>query len=53
MNRLPLVVLVLVLTLSLSSCDLVGDVLEFGFWLILISVILVVALVIWLFKKIF
>jgi hypothetical protein len=53
MHRLPLLVLLLVTTLSLSGCDLVGDVLEFGFWALLIGFVLVVALVVWIFKKIF
>lgn len=53
MTRLPLVGLLLLLTLSLSGCDLVGDVLEFGFWAMLIIVVLVIALVVWLFKKVF
>jgi hypothetical protein len=52
MGRLPLMVLLLV-TAGLSGCDLVGDVLEFGFWMLLIVVVLVVALVVWVFKKIF
>lgn len=53
MGRLPLVILSLLLTFTLSGCDLVGDVLEFGFWAMLIVVILVVALVVWILKKIF
>lgn len=53
MRRLPLLVLMLMMTLSLSACDLVGDVLEFGFWTLLILVVLVVLLVGWIFKKLF
>jgi hypothetical protein len=53
MARLPLVVLLLLMTVSLSGCDLVGDILEFGFWVLLIVVVLVVALVVWILKKIF
>lgn len=53
MSRLPLLGLLLLLTVTLSGCELVGDVLEFGLWAVLIVVILVVALVVWLFKKVF
>lgn len=53
MSRLPLLSLVLLLSLSLSSCDFVGDVLEFSFWTLLIVVVLIVALVVWGFKKLF
>lgn len=53
MTRLPTLSLLLLLTVSLSGCDLVGDVLEFGFWAMLITVVLVVALVVWLFRKVF
>ena len=53
MSRLPLLALLLLLTIALGGCDLVGDVLEFGFWTMLIIIVLVVALVVWLFKKVF
>lgn len=53
MHRLPLLLLLMLVTLSVSGCDLVGDVLEFGFWALLITFVLVVALVVWIFKKIF
>lgn len=46
MNRFLTTFLVLLLTLPTSGCDLVGDILEFGFWLIVI-LIAVVALLIW------
>ena len=53
LGRLPLMVLLLLTTVGLSGCELVGDVLEFGFWMLLIIVVLVVALVVWIFKKLF
>lgn len=53
MGRSPWMVLLLLTTLGLSGCDLVGDVLEFGFWTILIFVVLVVALVAWVVRKLF
>lgn len=44
MRRLPTLPLTLGLSLSASGCDFVGDVLEFGVWVILILVLLVVGL---------
>lgn len=39
------------LSILLSSCDLVGDILEFGFWTGVIGIILIVLLVGWLVKR--
>ncbi|RDV16362.1 hypothetical protein DXT99_03940 [Pontibacter diazotrophicus] len=44
--------LFLLFTLTLSSCDFVGDVLEFGFWTILI-LIGIVLLIIYFIAKMF
>lgn len=46
MKRYLGMLLVLLLTLPVGGCDLVGDILEFGFWMIII-LILVVVLLIW------
>jgi hypothetical protein len=46
MKQRTLLVLLLALTLILPGCDFVGDVLEFGLWLVLIAVV-VIALLIW------
>jgi hypothetical protein len=35
----------LLLTLPAGGCDLVGDLLEFGFWMIIILILLVVLLI--------
>jgi hypothetical protein len=43
-NRFAPTLLVLLLTLTASGCDLVGDVLEFGFWLIVILIAIIVLL---------
>lgn len=53
MLRLPLLFLLTLMTVTLSGCDLVGDVLEFGFWTLLILVVLVIALTAWIFKRLF
>lgn len=52
MSRLPLLGLLL-FTITLSGCELVGDVLEFGFWAGLIIAAVLIALVVWIFKKLF
>ena len=48
----PLRVLpLLAITLLLGGCDLVGDILEFGFWTGVIVLLLIVALVWWAARK--
>lgn len=44
MNRLLALLPVLLLALGTGGCDLVGDILEFGFWLIVILVVVVILL---------
>lgn len=44
-KRYPGMLLVLLLTLPVGGCDLVGDILEFGFWMIIILILLVVLLI--------
>lgn len=46
MNRFLTTFLVLLLTVPTAGCDLVGDILEFGFWVILILIVLV-GLLVW------
>ncbi|MGH7481611.1 MAG: hypothetical protein ACRELV_05605 [Longimicrobiales bacterium] len=50
MQRIPAVLVTLLATLSLGACDLVGDILEFGFWVLVIVVGLIV-LVVWLIAR--
>lgn len=45
MNRSLTAFLLLLLTLPMSGCDLVGDILEFGFWVLVILIGIVVLLV--------
>ncbi len=42
----------LVFTLTLTSCELVGDILEVGMWMGIIIVLAIIFIVYWLFKKI-
>ena len=39
------------LALSMSGCELVGDILEFGFWVGIVIVVLVVAIIAWIVRK--
>ena len=50
MQRLNYLALALI-TVSLSSCELVGDIFEAGIWTGLIIVAVVIALVIWLITR--
>ena len=50
-NRLLLTLVLLLLAPSMAGCDLIGDVLEFGFWTLLIVVAIVVILVVVLLKS--
>ena len=43
--------LLVFLALGMSGCDLVGDIFEFGFWVAIIVIALIVGLVVWLFRK--
>ena len=47
MRRLLLLLALAVATLPAGGCDLVGDILEFGFWVALILIV-VVTVVLWL-----
>lgn len=40
----------LALSLTLTGCDFVGDVLEFGFWLVLIIIALIVGIIYFIVK---
>lgn len=46
-----LLVTLLVITIMLSSCELVGDILEFGVWVGLIIAAVVIGLILWLVRK--
>ncbi len=50
---LPMAVVALLLTLSLTSCDLIGGIFKAGAYTGIIGIVLVVALLIWLVSKFF
>ncbi|WP_299760405.1 hypothetical protein [uncultured Pontibacter sp.] len=51
-NIKPFLMAVLVLlTFTMSSCELVGDIFEAGMWTALIIIVLIVLLISWLFRK--
>lgn len=43
--------LLVLLTFTMSSCELVGDIFEAGMWVMLIIIVLVVVLIGWLVRK--
>lgn len=53
MKKNSIHLLLLSLVLTLSSCELAGDIFKGGFYLGVIAVIVVIGLVLWLLKKIF
>ena len=54
MNRSNgLVLLMALFATALSSCELIGDIFEFGMWVGIIIVVVIVLVVIWLLRMIF
>lgn len=53
MRHLLRLSLILLLTLTLASCELVGALLEFTFWVVVIVLVVVVAVVWWIFSELF
>ncbi len=43
--------LLILLTFTLSSCDVIGDIFEAGMWTALIIIIIIVLIVVWIFRK--
>ena len=43
--------LLMVMVVTFSSCELVGDIFEAGFWAAIIVVVIVIAIIIWLFNR--
>ena len=41
------------LVLLLSSCEVIGDIFEAGVWVGIVIVVLVIAIIIWIIRKIF
>ncbi len=50
-NITSLTILLLILTTSLTSCETMGDLVEFGVWIGVIIVVAILALVFWIYKK--
>ncbi|MDX5438191.1 MAG: hypothetical protein LPK03_13395 [Pontibacter sp.] len=46
-----LMALFVLLTFTMSSCELVGDIFEAGMWTALIIIVLIVLLISWLFRR--
>lgn len=52
MKRIQPLLVIMLASMLMASCELVGDILEVGMWLGIIIVVAVIALVYWLLKKI-
>ncbi|MBA2499945.1 MAG: hypothetical protein H0V30_09490 [Chitinophagaceae bacterium] len=50
MQKLLLFYVILIIT-TLSSCELVGDILEFGIWVGVIIVVAIIALIWWIVSR--
>ena len=51
MNQAVAFTLLVISTMMLAGCELVGDIFEAGVWVGVILVILVIGLVVWLFSR--
>jgi hypothetical protein len=49
----PVLAMLSVLLMGLSSCELIGDIFEFGMWVGIIIVVGIIALVLFIIRKIF
>ena len=49
--RLYLPILFVFMALTMSSCEIIGDIFKAGMWTALIIIVLIVALVGWLFSR--
>ena len=45
-------VMLVLLTFTLSSCEVIGDIFEAGMWTALIIIIIIVLIIVWIFRKI-
>lgn len=50
--RVYYMVMLMLLTFTMSSCDLVGDIFEAGMWTALIIIVIIVLIIVWIFRKI-
>ncbi len=46
-----LMTLLILLTITLSSCNVIGDIFKAGMWTSLIIIVIVIMLIIWIFRR--
>lgn len=51
LNKLITLFLIVISIVTFNSCDIIGDIFEAGIWSGIIIVVLVVALLIWVFSR--
>ncbi|WP_461488996.1 hypothetical protein [Pontibacter sp. HJ8] len=49
--RLYLSVLFVVMAVTLSSCEVIGDIFEAGMWTAVVIIVLIVLIIGWIFRK--
>ncbi|MDQ3072289.1 MAG: hypothetical protein M3Q97_03365 [Bacteroidota bacterium] len=52
MRKFSLLTIFALLAVTMTSCELVGDIFEAGMWVGIIIVALVIALIIWIIRKV-
>jgi sterol desaturase/sphingolipid hydroxylase (fatty acid hydroxylase superfamily) len=50
-NIFSVALMLLVLSMSLTSCEVVGDLVEFGVWIGVVIVVAVLAIIFWIYRK--
>jgi ABC-type multidrug transport system permease subunit len=50
-NIFSVALMLLVLSMSLTSCEVVGDLVEFGVWIGVLIVVAVLAIIFWIYRK--
>ncbi|RDV10398.1 hypothetical protein DXT99_26305 [Pontibacter diazotrophicus] len=49
--RVYFMTLLILLTFTLSSCEVVGDIFKAGMWTALIIIVIVVLIIVWIFRR--
>ncbi|GAB3538716.1 hypothetical protein GCM10027443_34230 [Pontibacter brevis] len=49
--RVYFMTLLILLTFTLSSCEVIGDIFKAGMWTALIIIVIIVLIVVWIFRK--
>jgi len=50
-KHFSIAILLFAISISLTSCEAIGDLIEFGVWIGVIIVVAILALVFWIYRK--